>query len=155
MDAVFDLPVLKYRAMAHGIQAPWLYGAGDKWNSYQSRHSTDLHYNLLEVLYDFGASTRGNLNEICSVLEFPGKFRVHGSQISTIYDNNPINEIRNYCETDVLNTYSVNLRHMHHRGILFKDSYNQTIADIISLIDLEGEERPHLREFMDTQGQGF
>ena len=25
----FDLPVLKYRAMAHGIAAPWLYDAGD------------------------------------------------------------------------------------------------------------------------------
>ena len=25
----FDLPVLKYRAMEHGVSVPWLYGAGD------------------------------------------------------------------------------------------------------------------------------
>ena len=149
----FDLPVLKYRAMAHGIQAPWLYGAGDKWNSYLSRHSTDWHCDLLEVLSDFGASTRVKLNEIYSVLGFPGKFGVDGSQIATMYDNNQINEIFNYCETDVLNTYLVYLRHMHHRVTLCKDSYNQAIGDIISLIDLEGEERPHLREFMDAWGK--
>jgi 3'-5' exonuclease len=67
-----------------------------------------------------------------------------------MYNNNQINEIRNYCETDVINTYLVYLRHMHHRGTLCKDSYNQAIGDIISLIDQEGEERPHLREFMDA-----
>ena len=26
----FDLPVLKYRAMLHGIRTPWLYRAGDR-----------------------------------------------------------------------------------------------------------------------------
>ena len=30
----FDLPVLKYRAMVHGINSPWLHQAGDKWNSF-------------------------------------------------------------------------------------------------------------------------
>jgi predicted PolB exonuclease-like 3'-5' exonuclease len=56
---------------------------------------------------DFGASARGKLNEICSVMGFAGKFDVDGSQISTMYYNNQINEIRNYCETDVLNAYLV------------------------------------------------
>ena len=149
----FDLPVLKYRAMAHGIQAPWLYGAGDKWNSYQSRYSTDWHCDLLEVLSDFGASARGKLNEICSVLGFPGKFGVDGAKISTMFDNNQITEIRNYCETDVLNTYLVYLRHMHHRGTLSSASYNHAITDIIALIEAEGEERPHLREFLDAWGE--
>lgn len=149
----FDLPVLKYRAMAHGIQAPWFYGAGDKWNSYQSRYSADWHCDLLEVLSDFGASARSKLNEICSIMGFPGKFGVDGSQITTLYDNNQIDEIRNYCETDVLNTYLVYLRHMLHRGTLCKDNYNHAIGDIIALIEAEGVSRPHLREFMDAWGK--
>ena len=37
----FDLPVLKYRAMMHGVSVSWLYGAGDNWNSCQSCYSTD------------------------------------------------------------------------------------------------------------------
>ena len=83
-------------------------------------------------------------------MESPGKFGVDGSQISTIYDDNQINEIRNYCETDVLNTYLVYLRHLHHRGSFCKNSDNQAIGDIIALLDLEGAERPHFREFLDA-----
>ncbi|MBL6932163.1 MAG: 3'-5' exonuclease [Rhodospirillales bacterium] len=149
----FDLPVLKYRAMAHGIQAPWLYGAGDKWNSYQSRYSADWHCDLLEVLSDFGASARGKLNEVCSVLGFPGKFGVDGSKVSSMYDEGRIDEIRDYCETDVLNTYLVYLRVMHHRGTLSSDNYNHAIADVIALIEAEGEARPHLREFLEAWGE--
>lgn len=148
----FDLPVLKYRAMAHGIQARWLYDSGDKWNSYQQRYSTDWHCDLLEVLSDFGASARGKLNEVCSVMGFPGKVGVDGSQVAPMYDEGRIGEIRDYCETDVLNTYLVYLRTMHHRGTLTTDGYNLTIADIVSLIEAEGEARPHLAEFMEAWG---
>ena len=149
----FDLPVLKYRAMAHGIQAPWLYDAGDKWNSYQSRYSADWHCDLLEILSDFGASARGKLNEICSVLGYPGKFGVDGSKVASMFDDCRIGEIRDYCETDVLNTYLVYLRLMQHRGTLSTENYNHAVADIVSLIEAEGEARPHLREFLDAWGE--
>ncbi len=149
----FDLPVLKYRAMAHGIQAPWLYDGGDKWNSYQSRYSADWHCDLLEVLSDFGASARGKLNEVCSVLGFPGKFGVDGSKVASMFDEGRVAEIRDYCETDVLNTYLVYLRLMHHRGTLSGDNYNHAVADIIALIEAEGEARPHLREFLEAWGE--
>ena len=148
----FDLPVLKYRAMAHGISAPWLYNAGDKWNSYQSRYSSDWHCDLLEVLSDFGASARGKLNEVCSVLGFPGKVGVDGSQVAPMYDEGRIDEIRDYCETDVLNTYLLYLRTMHHRGTVSTESYNLAIADVVSLIESEGTARPHLAEFLDAWG---
>jgi predicted PolB exonuclease-like 3'-5' exonuclease len=149
----FDLPVLKYRAMVHGIQAPWLYNAGDKWNSYQSRYSSDWHCDLLEVLSDFGASSRGKLNEICSVLGFPGKFGIDGSKISSMFDAGKIQEIRDYCETDVMNTYLVYLRLMHHKGTLSTDKYNLALADIIALIEAEGEARQHLSDFMAAWGE--
>ncbi len=149
----FDLPVLKYRAMTHGIQAPWLYDAGDKWNSYQSRYSTDWHCDLLEVLSDFGASARGKLNEVCSVLGFPGKFGVDGAKVASMFDDGRVSEIRDYCETDVLNTYLVYLRVMHHRGTLTTDNYNHAIADVVALIESEGETRPHLQEFMEAWGE--
>ena len=72
--------------MVHGIQAPKLYDAGDKWNSYQSRHSSDWHCGLLEVMSDFGASPRGKLDEICALLGFPEKFGVDGSKVSSMFD---------------------------------------------------------------------
>ncbi len=148
----FDLPVLKYRAMKHGISAPWLYQAGDKWNSYNSRYSADWHCDLLEVLSEYGGSAKVKLNEVCSVMGFPGKFGVDGSQVSTLYDDGKIQEIRDYCETDVLNTYLVYLRLMHHKGTISTEAYNRGIADIVALIETEGEARPHLREFMEAWG---
>ena len=123
----FDLPVLKYRAMKHGISAPWLYQAGDKWNSYNSRYSADWHCDLLEVLADYGASAKVKLNEVCSVMGFPGKFGVDGSQVY--------------------------LRLMHHKGTISTEAYNRGIADIVSLIKTEGAERPHLTKFLEAWGE--
>jgi 3'-5' exonuclease len=143
----FDLPVLKYRAMVHGISAPWLYQSGDKWNSYTSRYSLDWHCDLLDALSDFGASARCKLNEICAVFGFPGKLGVDGSMVSTLYDEGRIKEIRDYCETDVLNTYLVYLRYMYHRGDLVQASYNQAVGDILALVKEGQLERPHLGEF--------
>lgn len=144
----FDLPVLKYRAMAHGIAAPWLYQMGDKWNSYQSRYSLDWHCDLLEALSDFGASARIKLNEVCSILGLPGKFGVDGSQVTPMYDDGRLEEIRNYCETDVLNTYLVYLRYMHHRGTLSPEHYDQAIEDVLSFIQSNG--KPHFKEFLEA-----
>ncbi len=148
----FDLPVLKYRAMKYGISAPWLHQGGDKWNSYTSRYSSDWHCDLLEVLSEYGASARVKLDEVCSVMGFPGKFGVDGSKVASMYDDGRIQEIRDYCETDVLNTYLVYLRVMHHKGTLSNEAYNRGVADIVSLIEVEGEKRPHLAEFMDAWG---
>ncbi len=144
----FDLSVLKYRAMVHGISARFLYSDGDKWNSYTSRYADDWHCDLLEVLSDYGGSARIKLNEVCSVMDFPGKFGVDGADVTGMVENGQVQAVRDYCETDVLNTYLVYLRLMHHRGKITTESYNLAIGDIIALIETEGEARPHLREFL-------
>jgi len=149
----FDLPVLKYRAMVHGISAPWLYGGGDKWNSYQSRYSADWHCDLMEVLSDYGASARVKLNEVCAVMGLPGKFGVDGSKVSEMFDGGQVQEIRDYCETDVLNTYLVYLRLMLHQGTLGLENHNRAVADVIAMIEAEGEQRPHLQGFMEAWGE--
>ena len=149
----FDLPVLKYRAMVHGVSAPWLYGAGDKWNSYTQRYATDWHCDLLEVLSDHGASARVGLNEVCAVMGFPGKFGISGADVARLVDEGLIGDVRDYCETDVLNTYLVYLRLMLHKGTVRLDGYNRAIADIVSLIESEGADRPYLKEFMEAWGR--
>lgn len=149
----FDLPVLKYRAMKHGIAARFLHAAGDKWNSYSSRYAADWHCDLLEVLSDFGASARVKLDEVCAVMGFPGKIGVSGGDVAGMFDAGQIGAIRDYCETDVLNTYLVYLRYQHHTGTLGTDGYNRAVADIVGLIEAEGAERPHLAEFMEAWGR--
>ncbi|GAB6052163.1 3'-5' exonuclease [Magnetospira thiophila] len=144
----FDLPVLRYRAMVHGISAPYLYQSGDKWNSYTSRYSDDWHCDLMEVLSDYGASARVKLNEVCAVLGLPGKLGMDGSKVAESYDNGDIQGIRDYCETDVLNTYLVYLRHMLHRGWMTPDGHDRAVADVLSYLQAEAAERPHLGEFV-------
>lgn len=149
----FDLPVLKYRAMVHGIQAPRLHNTDNKWENYTARYALDWHCDLIEALSDFGASARCKLNEVCSVLGYPGKFGVDGSQVSAMFDDGRLAEVRDYCETDVLNTYLVYLRWQHHRGQLTTEGYNRAVADIVSLIETEGEARPHLGAFLEAWGE--
>lgn len=149
----FDLPVLKYRAMVHGISAPWLHKSGDKWNSYSYRYASDWHCDLLDVLSDFGASARVKLNEVCAAFGIAGKFGVDGSKVAGMMDAGQIDDIRHYCETDVLNTYLVYLRYQLHTGTLSKTSYNAAVADVISFIDAEKVERPYLNDFMEAWGE--
>lgn len=144
----FDLPVLRYRAMMHGISTPYLYGSGDKWNSYTSRYSPDWHCDLLEVLSDYGAAARVRLNEVCAVLGLPGKFGPSGADVAGMYDEGRLGEIRAYCETDVLNTYLVYLRHQLHTGGMDLESHNRAVADLVTMLESERSERPHLGDFL-------
>ena len=141
----FDFPVLKYRAMIHGVQAGSLYKIGDKWNNYFQRYSVDWHCDLLDYLSDFGTSARVKMNEVCSVLNFPGKFGIDGSKVAELYDSNKISAIRDYCETDVINTYLVYLRVMHYQDRMTTLSYNDSINDLLSYLD--SSEKEHFKQF--------
>lgn len=148
----FDLPVLKYRAMLHGVQAPWLYRSGDRYSNYQYRYDNEWHYDVMDVLSDFGASRAAKLDEVSRLCGFPGKFGIDGSKVAGMYEEGRLQEIRDYCEADVLNTYLVYLRHKLHTADITKEAYNQAISEVIAFIDAEKEARPHLGEFMETWG---
>ena len=118
----FDLPVLNYRALKHGIQAPryWEIGESDrdfKWNNYQSRYHW-RHTDLMDVLANFNPRANAKLDEIASMLGFPGKLGMDGSKVWETYLDGGIRDIRNYCETDVINTWLVYLRFEYMRGNL-------------------------------------
>lgn len=145
----FDLPVLKYRAIKYGIAAPWLYKSGDKWNNYSSRYSFDWHCDLLEAFSDFGASARVKMNELCAVFNLPGKIGIDGSKVTEYYDAGKIEEIRNYCETDVINTYLLYLCYQHHNGSLIKDDFDKAKQDLIYYLQKQSSQRSHLKIFLD------
>ncbi|MGN7678988.1 MAG: 3'-5' exonuclease [Anaplasma sp.] len=134
----FDLPVVKYRAMVHGIQAGYLYKAGDKWNNYFHRYSADWHCDLLDHLSDFGTSARVRMHEVCSILNLPGKIGVDGSEVEHMYDSNRLSEIRDYCESDVINTYLVYLRLMHHQDRVTSEGYNKCVEDLLTYLESSG-----------------
>ncbi|MDZ5762355.1 3'-5' exonuclease [Candidatus Cyrtobacter comes] len=147
----FDIPVLKYRAMIHGVQAAWLHRSGDKWNSYNSRYSVNWHCDLVEALSDFGVSARVKMNEVCAALNIPGKLDTEGSMVRDMYYDGKLKEIRDYCELDVLSTYLIYIRYMHHVGIL--KNYQVHIQDVIDFLNVEQKERGNLKNFLEEMGK--
>ncbi len=146
----FDLPVLNYRALKHGIQAPrfWEIGESDrdfKWNNYLSRYHW-RHTDLMDVLANFNLRASAKLDEISTMLGFPGKLGMDGSKVWGRFLDGGIREIRNYCETDVLNTWLVYLRFEYLRGNLddtdLKREYDLVRATLKSM------DEPHLNEFL-------
>lgn len=146
----FDLPVLHYRAMINQIQAPryWDMGEDDKdfkWNNYISRYHM-RHLDLMDVLAMFNARANAPLDEIAQLCGFPGKLGMDGSKVWGAYQAGEIEAIRNYCETDVANTYLVFLRFQLMRGHLSQDEYTteiQLVRDTLS-----GYSGQHWQEFL-------
>jgi predicted PolB exonuclease-like 3'-5' exonuclease len=116
----FDLPVLHYRALRHGIQAPryWEVGDGDreyKWNNYLGRFHW-RHVDLMDVLSGYQHRGRASLDQTAVLLGFPGKLGMSGDKVWEKWLAGGIREIRDYCETDVLNTWLIFLRFEFMRG---------------------------------------
>ena len=146
----FDLPVLHYRALKNGIQAPryWEIGESDrdfKWNNYLSRYHW-RHTDLMDVLANFNPRANAKLDEIASMLGFPGKLGMDGSKVWDSYLKGGIREIRDYCETDVLNTWLVYLRFEYMRGNLDDKDLEREFALVRST--LKSMQQSHLNEFL-------
>lgn len=141
----FDLPVLKFRAMKYNVNTN-IYQLGDKWNSYMQRYSSDWHCDLHEVLTDYYASGRLKLDEACNVFGYPGKLDVDGSTVYDLYQKNNIAEIRDYCETDVLNTYLVYLSYALHYGIIKHSGYENAILGVKDFLQ-KNNNLKHFKDF--------
>jgi 3'-5' exonuclease len=127
----FDLPVLHYRAMVNGVQAPryWDLGEDDKdfkWNNYISRYHT-RHLDLMDLLALYNARANAPLDDLAKLCGFPGKLGMDGSKVWEAFKAGKIEEIRNYCETDVANTHLVYLRFQLMRGHLTPAAYETEI----------------------------
>jgi hypothetical protein len=147
----FDLPVLHYRALLHGIAAPryWETGEDDasfRWNNYLSRYHY-RHTDLMDVLAGYQPRANAPLDEVAAMLGLPGKMGMSGAKVWDAYLAGDIAGIRNYCETDVLNTYLVYLRFELMRGRLTGENYAlecQRVRDTLA-----HEAKPHFLEFLE------
>lgn len=144
----FDLPVLKYAAMKHEVEASWLYKIGDKWNNYNQRYSLDWHCDLADAFSDFGASSRVKMNELCAAFGLPGKIGVDGSQVMQMFDEGRLQEIRDYCETDVINTYLLYLTYQQHTGTMSRDSFVKCKENLREFLEKKSVEKVNFAEFL-------
>lgn len=146
----FDLPVLHYRALRHGIVAPRYWEAGDgdqafRFNNYLSRFHA-RHLDLMDVLSSYQARARVSLQGASVLLGLPGKLGMSGDKVWDEYLAGQIGAIRNYCETDVVNTYLIYLRFEMIRGRMLPEEYRTEIARVRDT--LAQQAKPHFQEFL-------
>lgn len=147
----FDLPVLHYRALLHGISAATYWENGDnqqdfRWNNYLNRFHY-RHLDLMDVLAAYQNKAFAPLDEVASMLGFPGKMGMNGAKVWEEFRAGNLQSIRDYCETDVLNTYCVYLRFELMRGMLSQGDYESALQGLKHYLGSEVS-RPHLQEFL-------
>ena len=156
----FDLPVLHYRGLRHGVIAPryWDLGEGDyadsrdfRFNNYINRYHA-RHLDLMDLLSMFQPRASAPLDQVARLIGLPGKLGMDGSQVWDAFRAGGIAEVRDYCETDTLNTWLVYLRFQLMRGALDRAEYAAELALVRAT--LGKLDAPHWREFLAAWPQG-
>jgi len=146
----FDLPVLHHRGLIHGVAAHryWDLGEDDrefKWNNYISRYHS-RHLDLMDLLALYQGRANAPLGELSQLMGLPGKLGMQGSDVWGAYQAGKIAEIRQYCETDVVNTYLVYLRFQLMRSAISRDQHRKEIEVVRTTLGKSAD--PHWKEFL-------
>ena len=146
----FDLPVLHYRSLKAGVQAPRYWEVGDedtafRYNNYLSRYHW-RHLDLMDVLSGFQPRARAKLADMAALLGFPGKLGFSGDQVWDAYLAGQLLAVRRYCETDALNTYLIYLRFQFLRARLDRTALEAELERLRTLLRTSLE--PHHAEFL-------
>jgi len=119
--------------MIHGIAAPGLH-----LRPYYHRFTED-HVDLCDVLSSFSFGGKATLDEMSRVMGLPGKpDGINGSQVEAYYRADRIDEIADYCQSDVLNTYRLWLRYELFRGRLTRGEFETSDQQAARLKPLDG-----------------
>ena len=80
------------------------------------------------------------------MLGFPGKLGMSGDKVWGAYLEGKISDIRDYCETDTLNTFLVYSRFELMRGNLDQTGYETLIQKVKDF--LKAQQKPHFEDFL-------
>lgn len=139
----FDMPMLLIRAMRYNLSIPAYFDQNNpqygksKWENYRQRYAEHFHTDLLDSLGGFGAVRNLKLDTLCTMAGIPGKYDVAGDQVFDLYYQGKIDKIREYCQSDVLNTYWLYLKYELLKG-------NLTIEDYYRYLQIMSERLPNL-----------
>ncbi len=148
----FDLPVLHYRGLKHGVIADkyWDMGEDDreyKWNNYISRYHM-RHLDLMDLLALYQPKNNAPLDAMAKLCGFPGKLGMDGAAVYPAYLQGQLDDIRRYCETDVMNTYLLYCRFQLMRGGLRESEYRQEIADVRQHLESLSMRESHWAQYL-------
>jgi predicted PolB exonuclease-like 3'-5' exonuclease len=148
----FDLPVLHYRGLRHGVAASkyWDMGEDDrefKWNNYIGRYHM-RHLDLMDLLAMYQPRASAPLDAMAKLCGFPGKLGMDGSKVYEAYLAGKLEDIRRYCETDVMNTYLLYCRFQKMRGGFTEAEYEQEIGFVKQSLGALAPGESHWQEYL-------
>ncbi len=152
----FDLPVLHYRGLKHGVVASkyWDMGEGGdhdsrefKWNNYIGRYHM-RHLDLMDLLAMYQPKNNAPLDAMAKLCGYPGKLGMDGSRVFQAYQDGQLEDIRRYCETDVMNTYLMYCRFQKMRAGLTEAEYAQEIDFVKSTLAELAHTQAHWQEYL-------
>jgi hypothetical protein len=146
----FDLPVLNHRALILGISASryWDWGDDDRefrFNNYLARFHT-RHLDLMDVIAQYQPRASAGLDAIARLCGFPGKLGMGGAAVGAAIAAGRIDDVRSYCECDVVNTYLVYQRFRLMRGEIDAGEYAREISLVRERV--AALDAPHWRAFI-------
>jgi len=129
----FDLPVIAMRCFRHGVPFRAYYKGRDM----RYRFTEAGHFDLMDFLSDYGASRPSKLDVVAKMCGMPGKVGVDGKDVGPLFFKGRIDEIRDYCLCDVIQTAGVFLRVQLLRGEIDRDQYVSAMRALIELTQNE------------------
>ena len=134
----FDLPVISARGFKHGQPLAYYYQDRDV----RYRFCADGHLDLMDFLCDFGAAKRTRLDVSAKLCGMPGKVGVDGKDVGPLVHAGRIDEVRNYCLCDVVQTAGVFLRTQLLRGMLDRDAYLTAMSGLMRAAEADERVAP-------------
>ncbi len=137
----FDMPLLMIRAMKYNLTCEAYFEVENrelgksKWDNYRYRFSDKFHVDLMDHISEFGATRGLKLDVLCSLIEAPGKFDVKGDQVMDLFYADELKKIKEYCESDVLNTYWLYLKYELLKGHLIIEDFKRSLDIMGSKLD--------------------
>jgi predicted PolB exonuclease-like 3'-5' exonuclease len=105
----------------------------------------------MDLLAMYQPRASAPLDDLAKLCGFAGKLGMDGSRVWDAFQSGGIEQIRNYCETDVVNTYLLYARFQRLRGILDETGYaaeerlvQETLAELPQL---------HWQEYLNAWGR--
>lgn len=152
----FDMPLLMIRAMQYNLTCRAYFEIEDKeigkskWDNYRYRFSDRFHVDLMDHISEFGATRGLKLDVLCSLVGAPGKYDVSGDQVFELFYEGEIEKIKEYCESDVLNTYWLFLKYELLKGNIILEDFKRSLVTMSSLLKDEKSYTKTFKEAIDN-----
>jgi len=127
----FDLPVLRYRALALGVPMPHLHAPGF---AYLHRYG-ERHLDLMDRLSGYRASSSPSLAECLALLGLSLKATMDGERVEALWAAGEARRIAEYCRKDLAATWLLALRWWLVTGALPPELVRDSLVSFADAIE--------------------